>query len=70
MSADEEDSNLDEFIQSRLEKMMPADTEDAPKVKPIFLPPTKQSKLTRYFLGKRRQEDRQPAGGRIMRQIV
>ena len=75
MSADEEDFNLDEFIQSRLEKMMPADTEDAPKVKPIFLPPTKQSKLTRYFLGKqaaflppvkRRQEDRQPAGGRIM----
>ena len=60
MSADEEDSNLDEFIQSRLEKMMPADTEDAPKVKP----PTKQSKLTRYFLGK--QAAFLPAGGRIM----
>ena len=75
MSADEEDSDLDKFIQSRLEEMMSADTEDAPKVSPIFLPPTKQSKLTRYFPGKqaaflppvkRRQEDRQPAGGRIM----
>ena len=34
---------MDEFIQSRLEEMMPADTEDAPKVKLIFLKPTKQS---------------------------
>ena len=51
MSADEEDSDLDKFIQSRLEEMMSADTKNAPKVSPIFLPPTKQSKLTRYFPG-------------------
>jgi hypothetical protein len=66
MSADDEDSDLDEFIQSMLEELMPADTEDAPKVKPIFQAPTKQSKRTSCFPGtqpsflppgKRRQED-------------
>ena len=62
---------MDEFIQYKLEEMMPADTEDAPKVKPIFQAPTKQSKLTTYFPGKqtsflppvkRRQEDRMKEG--------
>ena len=47
MSAEEEDS--DQFIQSRLEEVMPADTEDAPKVRPTFQPQTKQFKLTTYF---------------------
>ena len=51
--------------------MMPADTEDALKVKPIFQAPTKQSKLITYFPGKqtsflppvkRRQEDRMKEG--------
>ena len=49
MSAEEKDPDYDQFIQSRLEEMMPADTEDAPKVKPTFQPQTKQSKLTIYF---------------------
>jgi hypothetical protein len=77
MSA-EEDSDLDEFIQSRLEEMMPAGTEDASKVKPIFQAPTKQSKLTTYFSGKhgaflppvkRRQDDRGQAVENIEKDI-
>ena len=39
----------DQFIQSRLEEMMPANTEDASKVKPTFQLQTMQSKLTTYF---------------------
>jgi hypothetical protein len=71
MSAEEEDPDYDQFIQSRLEEMMPADTEGAPKVKPTFQPLTMQSKLTAYFPriytflllpGKRRQEDRMKEG--------
>ena len=69
MSA-EEDSDLDEFILTRLEKMMPADEAESPRVKPIFQAPTNQSKVARFFPGKqvaaaflppvhRRQEDRQ-----------
>ena len=38
----------DQFIQSRLEEMMPANTEDASKVKPTFQLQTMQ-KLTTYF---------------------
>ena len=49
MSAEEEDPDYDQFIQSRLEEMMPADTEGAPKVKPTFQPLTMQSKLTTYI---------------------
>ena len=69
MSAEEEDPDYDQFIQCRLEEMMPADTEGAPKVKPTFQPITMQSKLTTYFPrtslllpGKRRQEDRMKEG--------
>jgi len=41
---------LDNFIQSRLEEMLP-DTEAVPKVKPKFQfqPPVKQAKLTNYY---------------------
>ena len=41
---------MDNFIQSRLEEMLP-DTEDVPKVKPNFHfhPPVKQAKLTNYY---------------------
>ena len=49
MSAEEEDHDYDQFIQSRLEEMMPAETEDAPKVKLTFQPQTMQSKLTTHF---------------------
>ena len=52
MSAKEEDPDYDQFIQSMLEEMMPADTEDAPKVKPTFQPQTKQSNLTKHFARK------------------
>ena len=48
-TAEEKDPDYDQFIQSRLEEMMPADTEDAPKVKPTFQPQTMQSKLTTHF---------------------
>ena len=70
---------MDEFIQYKLEEMMPADTEDAPKVKPIFQAPTKQSKLTTYFPGKKtpflppvkkRQEDRMKEGLLVDREPV
>ena len=71
MSAKEEDSDLDKFIQSRLEEMMPADTEDATKVKPIFHSTNQAVKADLIFPCKhtsflppveKRQEDRTKEG--------
>jgi hypothetical protein len=46
ISAEEEDSDLDELTRSMLKEIMPADQ----KVKPIFRAPTKQSKLIDIFV--------------------
>ena len=42
------DIELDEFIESRLKEIVP-DNEPAQTIKPMFHPPTKQSKLTNYY---------------------